>query len=394
MSHSAARVWTINGDFLALPPNGVVRYAREVTIALDRLVAEAHPLARHLELEIIAPRPAAESLPLTAIPLRVVTEFNRPRIPQFWVQMQLPWHVRGGLLSFCNLGPVAIRRQIVCIHDLQTRFAPESYARGFRLAHRVLLPILGRASAGVTTVSEFSRRHLVDFGIAPEPKLVVTHNGHEHATRWEAARATVELPRNRPFALSLGRKQKHKNHELLRRISAPLGELGVDMCIAGDVDPSDLFGGRFAAPTNIKVLGRISDDDLAKALDQALCFLLPSRTEGFGLPALEAMARGCPTIVSRVASLPEVCGDAALYAAPDNDTEWVAAVRQLVNDPLLRNGLRARGLERARSYSWRKIGESYLAMMAQIDARLPITGEKALSAIGHAERSADLRVTQ
>jgi glycosyltransferase involved in cell wall biosynthesis len=384
MNRSAARRWTINGDFLALHPNGVVRYAREVTTALDRLVTSHHPLARDLKLEIVAPRPAAEPLPLSAIPMRVLPEFNWPRLPQFWAQMQLPWYVSGGLLSFCNLAPVSIRRQIVCIHDLQTRLAPDSYGRGFRLAHRTLLPMIGRWCAGVTTVSEFSRSHLINFGVVPEHKLVVTYNGHEHAIRWDPAGATLDFRCEQPFVLALGRRQRHKNNELLRRIAAPLDAMGIDLCIAGDLDPGE-FAREGGVPANVRILGRISDSDLAKALDAALCFLLPSRIEGFGLPALEAMARGCPTIVSHAASLPEICGDAALYAAPDNEAEWTAAVEQLRMDPVLRHRLRTRGMDRARHFSWQTIAETYLEMMACVDACLPVTdpnGSSELARVG------------
>src|SRR5262245_14932576 len=137
------RSWNINGDFLTLQPTGVARYAREVTLALDALVAEAHPLAAGLDLTLLAPR-QPQDLPLCRIPTRVIPEFSRPRLPQVWVQLQLPRHAHGGLLSFCNLAPVFKRRHIVCIHDLHTRLMPDSYGRLFRMAHRVILPILGR----------------------------------------------------------------------------------------------------------------------------------------------------------------------------------------------------------------------------------------------------------
>ena len=90
------RRWTINGDFLALQPTGVARYAREVTMALDGLVAARHPLTAGLEIDLVAPREGREPLPLKAIPLRILPEFGRPRLPQFWVQAQLPAAVPGG----------------------------------------------------------------------------------------------------------------------------------------------------------------------------------------------------------------------------------------------------------------------------------------------------------
>lgn len=100
-SANRTRRWTINGDFLGLKPTGVARYATETTLALDALVAAEHPLTRGLSLRIVAPR--STSLPVRSIPVDVVPEYTRPRLPQFWVQAQLPRHVDGGLLSFCNL---------------------------------------------------------------------------------------------------------------------------------------------------------------------------------------------------------------------------------------------------------------------------------------------------
>ena len=100
---SRPRVLAINGDFLALRSAGVARNAKDVTLAPHALVAAKYPLTRDLELSILAPRHPGEPLPLRAIPLRIIPEFRRPRLPQFWVQIQLPRHVTGGLLSFRNL---------------------------------------------------------------------------------------------------------------------------------------------------------------------------------------------------------------------------------------------------------------------------------------------------
>ncbi|RWC98141.1 MAG: glycosyltransferase family 1 protein [Mesorhizobium sp.] len=363
------RRWTINGDFTTLRPTGVARYAREVTQALDALISERHPLCRDLEIDLVAPRPIAEPLGLDAIPVRVVPEFSRPRLPQFWVQAQLPWHVPGGLLSFCNLAPVALRRQIACIHDLHTRLMPASYGRGFRWAHRLILPALGRRAARITTVSQLSRSHLVEFGIAPDENIVVTYNGSDHAKRWDAARSSLTVDRGRPYVLCLGRRdQEYKNMRLLARLAPLLDEMGLDLWMPGDVDETTVLRYVPAMPGNIVLLGRISDDDLKKALEGALCFLFPSRIEGFGLPAVEAMASGCPVVASTSPCLPEICGDSALYADPDNVQSWAERVRLLMLNPALREWLVAKGSTRANSYSWRWIAWKYLELMVQVDA--------------------------
>jgi glycosyltransferase involved in cell wall biosynthesis len=270
--------------------------------------------------------------------------------------------VPGGLLSFCNLAPVTVRKQIACIHDLHTRLMPESYGRGFRWAHRVILPMLGRRAAHITTVSRLSRRHLIEFGIAPPQKITVTYNGSEHAERWDAGRSMLAKGA-RPYVLCLGRSQRYKNAGLLVHLAPLLDILGLDLWMAGDVDAAALD----SRPANLRLLGRIGDDDLKRALAGALCFLFPSRIEGFGLPAIEAMASGCPVVASTAPCLPEVCGEAALYADPDDLDGWYEAVERLRDEPELRRRLVRAGHACARRYSWRGIAEAYLELMAQVD---------------------------
>jgi glycosyltransferase involved in cell wall biosynthesis len=358
-----SRAWTINGDFVTLRPTGVARYAREVVRALDALVAERHPLTAGLDLRLVVPRPTDAFVP-HAIDIEVVPEFRTPRLPQFWVQCQLPHHVRGGLLSLCNLAPVRVRRHIACIHDLQTRLEPQSYGRGFRLAHRLVLPALGRRAAAIATVSAFSREQLVRFGIAPREKITIAPNGADHAARWDAAGAPLALRGARPFVLALGARQAYKNMALLARLAAPLEAMGLDLCVAGDADAATFTAG---APANVRLLGRVGDDRLAQLFAGALCFVFPSRMEGFGLPAAEAMSCGCPVVAADAGALPEVCGPAALYAQPDDDEAWIGAIRRLRDSPALRARLSAAGRGRAAAFQWRATAAIYLRLMARID---------------------------
>jgi glycosyltransferase involved in cell wall biosynthesis len=359
------RKWAINGDFFTLRRNGVARYAREVLLQLDTLVGEHHPLTEGVELTVICPKEPDE--PLSNIPVRVVREFAYPRLPQFWVQMQLPLYVSGGLLSFCNLAPVACRRHIVCIHDLHTKLMPESYGQLFRAAHAVILPLLGRRAARVVTVSELARDQLVEYGVVPAPKIVVSYNGGDHARRWDPGRSQIDTKTVRPFAFGLGRPEQYKNAELLMRLAPLLDRIGLDLWIAGDI--SQFSGARTSGTScgNVRFLGRVSDDDLAQVLKSAICFLFPSRIEGFGLPAIEAMTRGCPVIASTSPCMPEVCGDGALYADPDDLDAWLAAVKVLKEDRAARNRQIISGFARAQRYSWRTIAERYLSLIAQVD---------------------------
>jgi glycosyltransferase involved in cell wall biosynthesis len=155
---------------------------------------------------------------------------------------------------------------------------------------------------------------------------------------------------------------------LLAKLAPFLDEMGLDLWMPGDVDETTILRHVPEMPANIILLGRINDHDFKKALEGALCFLFPSRIEGFGLPAVEAMASGCPVIASTSPCLPEICGDSALYADPDDIQSWAENVRQLALDPDLRKRMVGKGHIRASSYSWRWIAWKYLELMVQVDA--------------------------
>jgi glycosyltransferase involved in cell wall biosynthesis len=102
-------------------------------------------------------------------------------------------------------------------------------------------------------------------------------------------------------------------------------------------------------------------------LKDSLCLVFPSYEEGFGLPALEAMALGCPVLASDRASIPEVCGGAALYASPHDDQAWLENIMRLRTDARLRGGLVGKGKARAKAFSWRQSAQLYIKLMAELD---------------------------
>jgi len=361
------RRWTINGDFLRLKPNGVARHARETLLALDRLLQEQHPLTQGLSLTVVSPCKPDRDFRLSAISHKVVPEYSRPRLPQFWAQCQLPFHVEGGLLSFCNLAPVVIARQIVCIHDLHTYIMPESYGRGFRWTHRLVLPILGRRARQIATVSRYSRESIIDYRVAQPENLSVVYNGCDHVLRWQPEASSLRLS-GQPFVLCLGQPQPYKNLQLVLSLLPELKELGLDLAIAGDLGEDYVREHLGEVPGNLRLLGRASDDDLARAYSKAFCFLFPSRIEGFGLPALEAMMHGCPVIASRAAAIPEICENAVVYGGVDSPGEWIAALRMLIQQPKTRARLSEDARKQAARYTWAGVAKRYLHLMAMVDA--------------------------
>ncbi len=360
-----ARFWSINGRFLTQPVSGVQRYAQEITLAMDGLIREGHALARDLSVELLIPPGLTRPLPLQAISIRRHGKSGG----HAWEQLALPRAPRGGLLSLGNAGPVAARKHIVCIHDVNTRLYPASYSPQFRALYRVLLPALGRGAARVATVSHFSADQIAGFGIARRGKMAVIPNGHEHALAWEPQHSMVtEKASGHGTILVIGSPAPHKNVYMLLDMADDLAAVGLKLAIAGAADPHVYSQAtpRFTAP-NVFWLGSVSDAELAALFADCLCLAFPSFTEGFGLPALEAMARGCPVVSTDRASLPEVCGDAALYASPTEPATWMAHFRQLKEDAALRTSLIERGHIQARRFRWRKSAEIYLRLMARLD---------------------------
>lgn len=359
------RQWTINGRFLSQPVTGVQRYAREILAALDALVTQDHFLVRDLDLHLLAP-PGVDLPELHGIRPQIVG----PLKGHAWEQVVLPIYARGGIISLCNTGALSIRKQIVCMHDLNTRVYPSSYSRSFRLLYRLLLPTLGRHSETVATVSTYSAHELVKYGICPADRIQIIPNGHEHALRWRAQHSDkTNAASGRNTIVIVGSRAPHKNIGLITGLADKLKAAGLRLAVAGlgeqQVFATDSMSR--VASDNVTWLGRLSDDELADLLRNALCLAFPSFVEGFGLPALEAMALGCPVVVSDRASLPEICADAALYASPDDGSQWLAHFIRLQNDEELRAALIKRGSERARLFSWNQSAEKYLLAMAAAD---------------------------
>ena len=370
------RKWYINGRFLTQPMTGVQRYAHEIVRALDQHLADEHPSARGLSIELVVPHacPAPPSA-LRAIPTLVIGAGEG----HAWEQRALPSHAPTGLLSLCNTGPILLRKHIVCIHDVNTRACPRSYSLAFRTLYRALQPALGRTAARIATVSHYSADQLVRYGICTRDKIMVAPDGHEHVLRW----TPVHSPATRAAAgpntvVILGSPAPHKNVAVIVGMARKLEAAGLRVAVAG-ISDGRVFNRNApeADAPNVTWLGRLSDEELAALLEDSLCLAFPSLAEGFGLPALEAMTLQCPVVASDRASLPEICADAALYAPPFDGDAWLASFLRLRQDADLRRTLIARGRSRSASYSWSRSAEAYLEAMAQADATSVDTNARA-----------------
>jgi glycosyltransferase involved in cell wall biosynthesis len=342
-----------NGKFLSARPTGVHRVAGELITHIDRLLSDrvdgaAAPDGRW---SLVCPRDAHEPLSLAVIQRRQAGLLTW----QPWEQLELPLIARDAVLvNLCNLAPLSHRRSVTLIHDAQVFLSPGSYSKAFLAWYRFALPRIGAGAARLVTVSDYSRDRLAESGVAPRAAISVVPNGVDHLTGVTAETAILRrlgLTR-RGFVLGAANAQSHKNVALLFEAFAAPDLGGLTLVLAGS-DGAETFAAAGARPpAHVVFAGRVSDGELRALYENAACLAFPSTTEGFGLPPLEAMRLGCPAVVAPCGALPEVCGEAALYAPHDAAAAWAHAIRSLVDDSSLRQRMTEAGLRRAALYRW------------------------------------------
>jgi glycosyltransferase involved in cell wall biosynthesis len=274
---------------------------------------------------------------------------SRARIDVLHVQYVAPLWYRGPL--------------VVTVHDLGYLHVPESFPLGLRVALRTLVPPSIKRAALIVAVSEFTRRDIVARYRIPPEKVVVTPEGADARFRPRSTEETVSVLARyglQPgFVFSLGRLNRRKNLERLLQAYARLrrdGLVDVPLVIGGKPDyglEETLRRARSSgASSGVRFAGLISDEDLPVFYSGAACFVYPSLFEGFGLPALEAMACGTPVIASDRTAIPEVVGDAALSVNPESVDALAEAMRRVLTDRDLAMDLSRRGLARSRQFTW------------------------------------------
>ncbi len=342
----------INGRFLAQPVTGVQRYAREVVLALDDLLATGEIDRDRYAFVIVSPAGTSDLPGLKHIAIRSMG----PLRGQAWEQFVLPAISRKGwLLSLCNVGPLLKHCHIVTVHDASVFAYPEAYSFGFRAWYQFVLPTLGKTAARIITDSHFSESELIKYcGMLPD-KIAVVPLGVDHMIRLQPDYNVFQKHRlgEKPYILAASSLSPHKNFMRLAQAFNLLRNENVDIVVAGGANSKVFSNSRFSSnQANVYYLGYVSDGELRALYERAHCFVYPSLYEGFGLPPLEAMVCGCPVIVSDVASLKEVCGAAALYCDPESPQDIADKINLLLANAGLREKLRGTGRMWATRFLW------------------------------------------
>lgn len=257
--------------------------------------------------------------------------------------------------------------KVVTIHDVNFLIRPLDYDQAFARWATLNFERSARSATTVVTDSAFVAGELIArFGISAQ-RVEVAHLGIDHVLRVEAARVRVG-PSGR-YALFVGQLEPHKNIPLL--LNAWLRGVPDDLAlviVGGPGRDQERIASISSKPElreRVHLMGHVSDAELARLYADAQMFLFPSFLEGFGMPPLEAMARGIPTAVADATSLPEVTGGAAALFDPTDPDALATLIWSLADDTDLRERLIARGVAHASRFTWRNTADQVWSVIEQ-----------------------------
>jgi glycosyltransferase involved in cell wall biosynthesis len=351
-----ARLWTE-------PRSGIGRYTRALTEHLLRLAPEEQWI-------LYVDRTPGPTLPGVEVrclpwPQRLLWSlWHAPRDLR-----RHPVDVFHGVTGFelPGRGPWSL---VTTVHDLVPLRLPRLVPARHRWAVRCLLGAALRRAHRVIAVSETTRREVLErYRLSPErvvvvPEAAAPHFGPPTPSMLAATRARFGL--SRPYVLFVGFLEPKKNLGVLLEAVAALRRTGAwgetELIVVGapgwgpnPVERAQALG----LADVVRFVGAVADAELPGLYGGALTFAFPSLWEGFGLPALEAMAAGAPVVASNRGALPEVTAGAALLVDPAPQP-LAEALEQLLTDPPLRERLRLAGLARAAQFSWERTARETL----------------------------------
>ncbi|MEA3223035.1 MAG: glycosyltransferase family 1 protein [Thermodesulfobacteriota bacterium] len=297
-------------------------------------------------------------------------------------QIEVPYNASGCEIFWSPhynipLLPVRAKKRVVTIHDVYHLAYIDRLKPLEKIYARVVLPMATWLSDKIITVSDFSKKEIVRYTHARPEKINVICNGVEF-DRFNNAKANPDLLKRyllTKYILYVGNVKPHKNIIGLIDAFAILHKMAHDikLVIVGrkeqfitGIQGLDKYINKLGLEDHVVFTGVVDDNVLLSLYKGAIMFVFPSFYEGFGLPPIEAMASGTPVVASNAASIPEICGDAAVYVDPYNPGDIANGMIKVLEDSNLRDTLVKKGIEKAKAFTWESSASAHIKIFEEL----------------------------
>jgi glycosyltransferase involved in cell wall biosynthesis len=344
----------INSRFLTQKITGSQRFAIEISKQLKKL--------RPDRFVFVAPKNIIQKEIAKELDAKIIG-FNTGHI---WEQIDLPLYLKKNsnplLLNLVNTAPIFYNNKIITIHYISIHKFPKQYSLLMKLWYSLNYGLNVYRSVCILTVSEFSKKEIEDFYNIKN--IYIINNSVEHIK-------PKICQKKENYVLSVSSLSINKNFVSVLKSIDLLNKKGINVKykVVGGFNKNLFSNNKVEFKknlSNVEYLGYVSDFELMEIYSKAVLFVYPSFYEGFGIPPLEAMACGCPCVVSNAASLPEVCGDAAYYVNPYDVEDIARGIEKVLTDENLRQDLIKKGFENIKRFSWEKSARKIIEILNQI----------------------------
>jgi glycosyltransferase involved in cell wall biosynthesis len=291
-------------------------------------------------------------------------------IAHLWNHFILPF--KKGNILFCpaNIAPFFVpkkKKLVITLHDMAFITHSESFSPFFRNYYKCLIPKVIQRADKIITISQTSRKEIIKYYPHTKDKIEVVFLGLD--------KTFYLLPNieKKDQILYVGSLNMRKNFISVIQAFKKLNNNKFQLLIVGNFSSNynlsqatqSILDEAKINP-NINFLSNITDDELRLLYNESKLFLFPSFYEGFGLPPLEAMACGTPVITSNISSMPEVCGNAAIYVDPYNIEDITQKLSMLLNNNVLHQKMINKGLEHVKHFTWEKAANKHLKVFNEV----------------------------
>lgn len=337
----------INGKFMSQRITGVQRYAREILNELDDLLTAGSDF-------VVAVDKHASDIP----------SYKNIRVKQVgsltgnaWEQISLPLYVlkhRAVCVNLCNMAPI-LTPHIVVIHDVSYKVNKNYFSRKFTMWYNLVFSLIIHRIKQIVTVSQFSRNEICRTYKTDFRNITIAYNGWQHLRRTPAdseALSKFGLEQT-GFFFAMSSVTPNKNFRWL----AENAKLYPDslFAVGGSVNEK-VFGDAldFTIPSNLKLLGYISDAEARTLMQNCTAFIFPTFYEGFGIPPLEALSEGAKAVVSDTSCMHEIFGEYVYYIDPYHpETDLNKLIMPQIKPPF----------QLLEKYDWKKSAEIILKVI-------------------------------